>query len=130
MAEIEKNNMQETIEVFILTSKASIINAREMARKIAEKMGFDNYDQYRIATAISELAENSVRYAGSGTMELRRLNRGLEVICQDEGGGMLQRRGIAHGLGIGLKSVENLMDEVIIGTSPQGTCIRVRKWLK
>jgi anti-sigma regulatory factor (Ser/Thr protein kinase) len=125
-----KMMQREKIEVLTVNSEAGVITARESVKKIAASMGFDKYDQHRIATALSELAENSLRYAGGGTVEIRRLERGLEITCRDSGRGMMQEKNVKGGLGIGLKSVENLMDETLIETGSQGTCVRIRKWLK
>ncbi|NMG83828.1 MAG: ATP-binding protein [Methanosarcinales archaeon] len=121
--------MQVATEVMYVNSEASIVTAREMVKKIAASIGFDVYDQYRIATAVSELAENAVKYAGGGTIEFHPIKRGLEIICKDSGRGMMQKN-TGHGLGIGLKSIEHLMDEMTITTEEHGTRILARKWLK
>ncbi|RZN15541.1 MAG: ATP-binding protein [Methanosarcinales archaeon] len=121
--------MQVATEVLYVNSEASIVTARETVKKIAENIGFDIYDQYRIATAVSELAENAVKYADGGTIEFHPIDRGLEIICKDSGRNMMQKN-TGHGLGIGLKSIEHLMDEMIITTEAYGTCILTRKWLK
>jgi len=126
---VKITRMQVAAEVLYVNSEASIITAREMVKKIAGSIGFDVYDQYRIATAVSELAENAVKYAGGGTMEFRPIKRGLEIICKDSGRGMMQKN-TGHGLGIGLKSIEHLMDEMAITTEEHGTRILARKWLK
>ena len=121
--------MYVATEVLYVNSEASIVTARETVKKIAESVGFDVYDQYRIATAVSELAENAVKYAGGGTMEFRPIEKGLEIICKDSGRDVMQKN-TEHGLGIGLKSIEHLMDEMIITTEAHGTRILTRKWLK
>ncbi|CAD7770639.1 hypothetical protein FHEFKHOI_00865 [Candidatus Methanoperedenaceae archaeon GB50] len=119
--------MQE--RVFHLQNMAGIIIMQESVKKIAETMGFDIYDQHRIATAVSELARNAVKYAGGGTVEVYPSEEGIEIICRDKGRGM-SMRGVSHGLGIGLLGVEHMMDDLTIDTGENGTSIRIRKWLR
>jgi len=40
--------------------------ARQRAKQIAEILGFENQDQTRIATAVSEIARNIYEYATNG----------------------------------------------------------------
>jgi len=116
-------------KVFHVRNMAGIITMRESVRKIAEIIGFDLYDQHRIATAISELAGNAVKYAGGGTVEVHPIEQGLEIVCRDSGSGMTMT-GVSHGLGIGLKGVWNMMDDLSIDTGKDGTCVRIRKLLR
>ena len=46
-----------------------MVAARQRARQIAALLGFDAQDQTRIATAVSEIARNAVRYGGGGRVE-------------------------------------------------------------
>ena len=46
-----------------------VVLARQRARQIAGLLGFAQLDQTRIATATSEIARNSVQYAGGGRVE-------------------------------------------------------------
>jgi len=100
-------------------------------------------DQSRIATAVSELARNVVRYAtdGRGEMLLRVLPAtghgvGLEVVVRDEGPGIADveramRPGYSSGsgLGMGLPGARRLMDELEIDSVPgRGTSVTIRKW--
>ena len=45
------------------------VAARQRSRQIARLLGFDNQDQTRIATAVSEITRNAFRYAGGGKVE-------------------------------------------------------------
>ena len=58
-------------------------------RKLAAQMGFDESEQFLIATAVSELATNIIRYANRGKITLRMIqenNRtGIEVTAEDHG---------------------------------------------
>src|SRR5262249_26084413 len=46
-----------------------IVAARQRAKQIAARLGFDAPEQTRIATAVSELARNAFQYAGGGSVE-------------------------------------------------------------
>ncbi len=67
--------------------------ARQRAREVARSLGFGMVDQSRIATAVSELARNVVRYAtnGQGETYIRSLNgerMGIEIVVADQGPGI------------------------------------------
>ncbi len=119
----------------------SIIVARQRARAMAQSLGFGPLDQSRIATGVSELARNVVRYATTGTGEavIRVLadgKPGLEVVVCDDGPGIAdveQAFGVGftsgRGLGMGLPGTRRLMDEMEIDTGPgRGTTVTIRKW--
>src|SRR5215203_1935669 len=78
-----------------IASEDGIVAARQLARDTARALGFGLVDQSRIATAVSELARNVVRYAtdGRGEVLIRPLPSsekgiGIEMIVRDEGPGM------------------------------------------
>jgi serine/threonine-protein kinase RsbT len=82
------------------------------ARELARELGFGAVDQSRIATAVSELARNVVRYAtgGRGEARLRRLDVfgrvGIEIIVTDDGPGIVDveealQAGFTSGNGLG-----------------------------
>ena len=93
-----------------------------------------------IATAISELARNIVRYARSGEIVIRSTTnstrRGIEIVAQDSGPGIRDIEqalqigfSTAGGLGLGLPGVRRLMDEFDIQSKlGQGTTVRITKW--
>jgi serine/threonine-protein kinase RsbT len=120
-----------------------IVLARQEGRALAKSLGFGLVDQSRIATAISELARNVIRYAGSGEVTLQALTkpdgsgrRGLEVVVADSGPGIddpeaALRDGVTSGggLGMGLPGAKRLMDEFALDTAPgKGTTVTTRKW--
>lgn len=119
----------------------SIIAARQRARQLAQSLGFGALDQSRIATAVSELTRNVVRYAteGRGEARIRPLSDGkggVEVVVSDEGPGISdvgQALGegftSGRGLGMGLPGTRRLMDEMEIDSAPgRGTTVTIRKW--
>lgn len=124
-----------------INGEDSIIVARQRARALAQSLGFGALDQSRIATGVSELARNVVRYATTGTGEavIRVLTDGkpgLEVVICDDGPGIAdveQALGVGftsgRGLGMGLPGTRRLMDEMEIDTGPgRGTIVTIRKW--
>ncbi|WDP90186.1 MAG: anti-sigma regulatory factor [Desulfobacter sp.] len=110
------------------------------ARKMLERAGFTDADQYLVASAVSELSTNIIRYAGKGRILLRIICRGekkgIEVIAQDRGPGiwdvdlaMTEKHSTGNGLGLGLPSVKRIMDEFEIQSTPGGgTRVRAIKW--
>ncbi len=126
-----------------IAGEDDIVAARQAARESARELGFGLVDQSRIATAVSELARNVVRYAtGSrGELRVRPLTQadrgtGIEIVVSDEGPGIADvdvalREGFTsgRGLGLGLPGTRRLMDEMEIdSTLGRGTTIVIRKW--
>ena len=128
-----------------ITGEADIVRARQRARDRARALGFGAVDQSRIATAVSELARNVVRYAtgGRGEAVIRTLpgtagaaGVGIEVVVQDDGPGIADvqaamRAGFTSGsgLGMGLPGTKRLMDEMAVDSAAgRGTTVTVRKW--
>jgi len=123
-----------------ISSDVDIVKARQAGRRVAEEVGFVFTELALIATAISELARNIVRYARSGEIAIRPITssarRGIEIVAQDSGPGIrdvdqaLQIGfSTAGGLGLGLPGVRRLMDEFDIQSKlGQGTTVRITKW--
>jgi serine/threonine-protein kinase RsbT len=126
-----------------------IVRARSLARDLAKSLGFGLVDQSRIATAVSELTRNVVRYAtgGRGEAVIRALpppparlpkggGSGIEIVVADAGPGiadvaLAMREGFTSGtgMGMGLPGTRRLMDELHIDSAPgRGTTVTVRKW--
>lgn len=111
------------------------------ARKMLADIGFDEKGQYLIASAVSELSTNIIRYAGSGSISLNRIRnhetQGIEVVARDQGPGipdiaeaLKENYSTGKGLGLGLPSVRRIMDEFEIRSDPgRGTRIRAVKWM-
>src|SRR3954469_18016549 len=89
-----------------------IVAARQLAREVARELGFGLVDQSRIATAVSELTRNVVRYAtdGRGEATIRRIRDdegrdGVEIVVADTGPGIADideamRAGFTSGSGL------------------------------
>jgi serine/threonine-protein kinase RsbT len=119
---------------------ADIVTARQKGRELASRCGFPTTDLAVIATAISELARNIVRYALHGEIVLRlvedHIKRGVEVVATDDGPGipdlnraMQDGYSTSGGLGLGLPGTRRLMDEFEITSDfGKGTRVTVRRW--
>lgn len=135
--------MTTSDELVPIAREEDIVTARQLAREAARTLGFGAVDQSRVATAVSELARNVVRYATGGTGEvcIRRFTAdgggaGIEVVVADAGPGIADvdevlQQGFTSGtgLGMGLPATRRLMDEMEIDTAlGRGTTITIRKW--
>ncbi|MGH1453576.1 MAG: anti-sigma regulatory factor [Paracoccaceae bacterium] len=117
-----------------------VVLARQMARQLAEEIGFSRAEQALIATAVSELARNIVNYAGSGmiavTKNLRGRNIGLTITATDDGPGiadldaaMVDGFSTGNSLGLGLPGTRRIMDEFEISSPPgNGLTVIATKW--
>ncbi len=123
-----------------IDSDADIVSARQKGRELASECGFPSTDLAVVATAISELARNIVRYAVRGEIILRVVDdtgkRGIEVTATDDGPGipdvalaMQDGYSTSGSLGLGLPGTRRLMDEFEIDSElGKGTTVTARKW--
>ena len=123
-----------------IRTEKDIVEARQKGRDVAAQMGFALTDLALIATAISELARNIVRYAGQGEILIQPVEgssrRGIVLVARDEGPGidnvdqaMQVGYSTAGGLGLGLPGVRRLMDEFEIASERgRGTTVTIKKW--
>lgn len=123
-----------------IETDADLVDARQIGRGIAERAGLTGADLTIVATVISELARNILRYAGRGHIDVhphaRGRRTGVTVVATDQGPGIvdvdvaLQDGFSSSGsLGLGLPGVRRLVEEFEITSSPgQGTTVRVVKW--
>jgi len=114
----------------------AVIAVREMGERIGMRKGALS----SLATAVSEMTTNIVKYATSGKVTIRVLSRrgqpGLEVLVEDRGPGIedIKRAMEDHvstsgTLGLGLPGTRRLVDDFAIESEPgQGTRIRLVKW--
>ena len=103
--------------------------------------GFDETPSRLIATAVSELARNILKYARSGEIRLRQVQggsgRGIEIEAMDRGPGIADpeaamRDHFSSGgtLGLGLPGVKRMMDEFSLDSRPgEGTRVTAVKWI-
>ena len=130
--------MDETL--IAIRVDTDIVAARQSGRALAGELGFNKTDATLIATAISELARNIIRYAKEGEIILSTLQksgvRGILVVARDKGPGisnleqaMKMGFSTSGSLGMGLPGVNRLMDEFEIDSRPGfGTTVMIKKW--
>jgi len=118
-----------------------VVAVRQRARLLAELVGFDQQDQTRIATAVSEIARNALVYAGGGRVEFsiegQRDAQVLWTTVLDKGPGIerpdeiLQGRYVSStGMGLGIVGSRRLMDRFDLQSTPgHGTVVRMGKLL-
>jgi serine/threonine-protein kinase RsbT len=107
----------------------------------SREAGFDETPSRMIATAVSELVRNILKYAGTGEIRLRRVKepsrRGIEIQAVDRGPGIADCEAAMHDhyssggtLGLGLPGVKRMMDEFSLESIPgEGTRVTARKWI-
>ncbi len=110
------------------------------ATRYAREAGFDEAPSRMLATAVSELARNILKYAGRGEIRLRCLEGsrglGLEIEAVDSGPGiediesaMRDHWSSGGSLGLGLPGVERMMNEFSVESEPgEGTRVRAVMW--
>ncbi len=120
---------------------ADVVIARQQGREVAARAGFRSTDLTVIATAISEVARNIVKFARRGEIIVRMVEeagrRGVTVTARDSGPGIedlvaAMRDGFStyRGLGFGLAGARRLMDEFDIASETgKGTTVTMAKWL-
>jgi anti-sigma regulatory factor (Ser/Thr protein kinase) len=116
------------------------VTARQAARNVAAAAGFPGTELTVLATAVSEIARNIVRFAGAGQIMVEQIEdtnrQGVRVVARDAGPGIVDldqamRDGYStyKGLGLGLPGAKRLMDEFEVVTKPgRGTTVTMTKW--
>jgi len=119
---------------------ADIVTARQTGRDIAIKAGFSGTEATVIATAISEIARNIVRFARRGEVTISSLAEGemsgVRIVARDAGRGIAdidQAMTVGYttygGRGLGLPGSRRLMDEFEITSEvDRGTTVTMTKW--
>jgi RNA polymerase sigma factor (sigma-70 family) len=118
---------------------ADVVAARQAARELAARLDFSPTDLTLIATAVSEVARNIVRFADVGEIVVELVDaprRGIKVVARDAGPGiadvdraLLDGYSTYRGLGLGLPGARRLMDEFgIASESGRGTTVTMIKW--
>lgn len=103
---------------------------------------FPEAERSLLASAVSELGQNIVKYAGRGSLRLSPLEdetrQGVKLVAEDRGPGIrdletaMQNHVSTGGtLGLGLPGVRRMMDEFEIESEPgQGTRVTAYKWIR
>jgi serine/threonine-protein kinase RsbT len=117
-----------------IKTESDLLFARQKAKEMMKEMGFGSADQTRMATAISELARNVLKYAGEGSCsiydELDDGEMALKVVVEDNGPGisdieqaMEDGFTTGNGLGAGLPGAKRLVNNFDIASEPGYTKI-------
>lgn len=126
--------------VIPINSDIDVVAARQKGRELAAELGFVSTDSTLLATAISELARNIVRYAKHGEILISSVQSGervgIIVVARDKGPGianislaMQDGFSTSGGLGLGLPGVKRLMDEFhLVSNASNGTEVTIKKW--
>src|SRR3954447_24912157 len=119
---------------------SDVVLARQKGRQVAADAGFTGTDLTEIATAVSEIARNIVKFATRGEFTFSVLaeggRTGLHVVARDSGPGIpdVQRAlqdgySTYRGLGLGLPGARRLMDEFdVVSEVGEGTTVTMTKW--
>ena len=113
-----------------------VVAARQEGRQMARELGFGVADQTRLATAISELVRNVIKYAGEGDChiwdESDQSMIKIRVIVEDHGPGISDVEAALEdsfstsgSLGAGLPGTRRLMQEFNIHSEPGYTKITI-----
>jgi anti-sigma regulatory factor (Ser/Thr protein kinase) len=109
-------------------------------RTTARNLGLTDYDTRVLATCVSELGRNILKYAGSGEILIEEIGEdgkiGIQVTAHDRGPGIadLQAAMTDHyssggTLGLGLPGVKRMVDDFAIESNPgRGTKVVIRRW--
>ena len=119
---------------------ADVVTARSTVREAASRLGFGSTDLTVIATAVSEVSRNIVRFAGTGEVLVELLDEphpGVRIVARDAGPGITDvgqamQDGFStyDGLGLGLPGARRLMDEFQVESEVgRGTTVTMTKWL-
>ncbi len=123
-----------------IADETDVRRATLEATQYSLDVGFAQTPARMIATAVSELARNILKYAHSGEIQLRCVEgskgNGIEIAAKDEGPGiadtevaMRDHFSSSGTLGLGLPGVKRMMDEFTLESVPgEGTCVTAVKW--
>jgi signal transduction histidine kinase len=124
-----------------LESEEDVVHAWQKARHVARLVGFARQAQTSIATAVSEIARNTVTYGGGGTLAFavsgQPPQQKLTMRFQDSGAGIAQLQSILDGtyvsptgMALGIVGTRRLMDEFEIESAPgRGTVVTLGKYV-
>jgi len=126
--------------VIPIITDIDVVAARQKGRELATVLGFVSTDSTLLATAISELARNIIRYANNGEILISSVRSGdrvgITVVARDKGPGianislaMQDGFSTSGGLGLGLPGVKRMMDEFhLVSDESNGTKVTIKKW--
>ncbi len=126
---------------FEIQKENDIVAARNAARTILSRLGCSVIDKTRIATAVSELARNTLVHGGGGHVEMEIVHgdteTGIRCIFIDNGPGIVDvKNAMVNGFsangspGNGLQASQQLVDVFQIDSEVgKGTRVEIIKWV-
>lgn len=128
-------------QVVVVEDESQIGQARRVAQKLAETLGFDANDAGRVALVATELASNILKHASRGELHLQRLPLaagvgGIEMIAIDRGPGFDLHDCLADGFstggtqGIGMGAVDRQSDVFDVYADSRGAVLMARLYPK
>jgi RNA polymerase sigma factor (sigma-70 family) len=138
---VERNHRHGEEVQIPVRRDADIVVARQGVRHLAIRVGFPRTELTIIATAVSEVARNIVRFAEVGEIAVEVLSsprNGIRIIARDKGPGipdveeaLVDGYSTNRGLGLGLPGARRLMDDFsITSEAGRGTTVTMTKWLQ
>jgi serine/threonine-protein kinase RsbT len=127
-------------EVVPVDSEPHVVAVRQSVRAWSQELGFSLVDQTKIVTAASELARNTIKHGGGGTLRMELLNegirKGLRLTFEDHGPGipdisLAMKDGYTSGggLGLGLGGSKRLVNDFQLESQVgQGTKVTITRW--
>ncbi|MEW7864468.1 anti-sigma regulatory factor [Aeromonas diversa] len=127
------------VECYRLDLETDIAIAVMGSYTYARTCGLAPQQMSEVATTVSELATNVIKYASDGEVWIEHLllgaREGVRVTVIDRGPGIADldnalrdHFSTGQSLGLGLPGVQRLMDEFTIDTSSGGTRVAAIKW--
>lgn len=111
-----------------IASEYDVVTARTAAMVMAAALDFSHVNQVKVGTAVSELARNIQRYAGSGQIKLEPVgapHRALIIRAEDSGPGIADIDRILagtyeskSGMGLGLLGCKRMLSDFSVDTAP------------
>ena len=123
-----------------IRTSEDVVRVRQAVRALAIRVGLSLVDQTKVVTAASELARNTLDYAGGGAVTLERVANGVKpgvrLVFEDQGPGipdidLALKDGYTTGggLGLGLSGAKRLSSDFSIDSKVgQGTRVSITRW--
>ncbi len=115
-----------------LVTEEDLGRARMHARQIAAEENASSFVAQKIATVVSELGRNALKYAGGGSIQLSIVSdpRAVRIVVTDTGSGipnldtiLAGKHRSRTGMGLGLLGTRRLSKRFEVKTGPEGTRI-------
>src|SRR5688572_2854248 len=140
-AGVERNSMQTPVQtVLAVDDRSAVGEARRIAARLAEKLGFTEAAAGALAVVVTETATNMVKHAGRGELIFGAVQRGatsgIELLALDCGPGFANpARALRDGYstagspGTGLGAIQRMASEFDMHSVPgKGMALRLVVW--